>query len=88
MDKGPSLSEPQFPEQGSEDPPRATGRVRELIPIKRATNTVMAAWMFPIATGLIMTWPFFVGGAHLSARRILVLNHGANLCPCSGSSES
>ena len=60
MDKGLSLSEPQFPEQGNEDPPRARGGVRELIPNKCATNNVMADWMFPIATGLIMTWLFFL----------------------------
>ena len=81
MDKGLSLSEPQFPEQGNEDPPRARGGVRELIPNKCATNNVMADWMFPIATGLIMTWLFFWWQAHLTACRILVLNHGSNLCP-------
>ena len=38
-----------------------------LIPIKCATNTETADWMFPIAIGLIMTWPFFFcGGGYTS----------------------
>lgn len=56
MDNRLSLSETQFPQQGKEDPPRAGGGARELIPIKRARHTVMADWMLPVATGLIMTW--------------------------------